>query len=102
MTQPRLGFCCKYVPQDGDAEASRALNVGAVTMAYLGRLEPKAAFDKLASVVAHNLSAFHNQVEHVAGRPPIERLHRLSSGLLPGYTHPAAQDYYRDPDLRRS
>ncbi|MBM6596261.1 apurinic/apyrimidinic endonuclease family protein [Microvirga pudoricolor] len=101
MTQSRIGFCCKYVPQDGDAEASRALNVGAVTMAYLGRLDPKAAFDKLSSVVMHNLSAFHRQVEHVGGRPSLERLHRLSSGLLPGYTHPTAQDYYRDPDLRR-
>ena len=91
MNEPRLGFCCKYVPKDGDAEIARALNVRAVTMAYLARLEPKAAYDKLADVVAHNLQAVRNQIEHVAASPKIERLHRLSSGLLPGYTHPKCQ-----------
>ncbi|MBB4038973.1 UV DNA damage repair endonuclease [Microvirga flocculans] len=77
------------------------MNTTTVTMAHLGRLTPKAAYDKLASVVAHNLDAFRLQIAHVAGRPRLERLHRLSSDLLPGYTHPGSQDYYRDPDLRR-
>ncbi|MBL0406446.1 UV damage endonuclease UvsE [Microvirga aerilata] len=97
----RFGFCCKYIPEDGDARAAREINTSTVTMAYLGRLDPKAAYDKLASVVAHNLEAFRLQVAHVAARPGIERLHRLSSDLLPGYTHPACWDFYRDPDLRR-
>jgi len=101
LVQPRLGFCCKYVPTDGDALTARALNVSAVTMAYLGRLDKTAAFDKLASVVSHNLAAIDRQIRHVGERPPIERLLRLSSGLLPGYTHPAAEAFYRDPDLRR-
>jgi len=100
MSTPRLGFCCKYIPEDGDAETSRELNVSAVTMAYLGRLDAKAAYDKLASVVAHNLKAVRNQIEVVAARPPVEHLLRLSSGLLPGYTHPACEAFYRDADLR--
>ena len=66
---PRLGFCCKFVPEDGDAESARRMNIASVTMAYLTRLEPAAAFDKLASVVAHNLAAVRRQVEHVAARP---------------------------------
>jgi UV DNA damage endonuclease len=77
------------------------MNTTTVTMAYLGRLEPKAAYDKLVSVVTHNLEAFRLQIQHVATRPQPERLHRLSSDLLPGYTHPGCQDFYRDPDLRR-
>jgi UV DNA damage repair endonuclease len=97
---PRLGFCCKFIPETGDAEAARQMNVVIVTMAYLGRLEPRAAFDKLASVVTHNLSAVRRQIEHVAMRPPVERLHRLASQLLPGYTHQSCQNYYRDADLR--
>ncbi|WP_230533452.1 apurinic/apyrimidinic endonuclease family protein [Microvirga roseola] len=101
MNNPRLGFCCKYVPGNGEADAARAMNVGSVTMAYLGRLDARAAHDKIVSVVMHNLEAFRLQVEHVASRPPIERLHRLSSDLLPGYTHPVAREAYRDPDLRR-
>ncbi|WP_114770485.1 UV damage endonuclease UvsE [Microvirga subterranea] len=97
---PRLGFCCKYVSQDGDVDSARPLNTTTVTMAYLGRLGAAAAYDKLASVVAHNLDAVHRQIEHVARRPKLERLHRISSDLLPGYTHPTAQPAYADRDLR--
>ena len=97
---PRIGFCCKFVTEDGDAEASRRMNMSSVTMAYLGRLAPKAAYDKLASVVEHNLAALRRQVDHVATRPRLERLHRLSSQILPGYTHPSCRAFYCDPDLR--
>jgi hypothetical protein len=58
MSNSRFGFCCKYIPEDGDAQAARAMNTSTVTMAYLGRLDPKAAYDKLCAVVAHNLEAF--------------------------------------------
>jgi len=100
MSQPRLGFCCKFVSANGEAEAARRMNTTTVTMAYLGRLDERAAYDKLASVVAHNLDAITRQIAHVAGRPVLERLHRLSSDLLPGYTHPSCQAFYRDRDLR--
>jgi len=100
MSHPRLGFCCKFVPQDGKADAARQMNTSTVTMAYLGRLDPKGAYDKLASVVAHNLEAVTRQIAHVAGRPALERLHRLSSDLLPGYTHPLCRAFYQDQDLR--
>lgn len=101
MHHSRLGFCCKYIPKDGAAENVREMNTTTVTMTYLGRLDEAAAYDKIASVVAHNLEAFLRQIAHVASRPKLERLHRLSSDLLPGYTHPRCRDFYRDPDLRR-
>lgn len=97
---PRLGFCCKYVSESGDAESVRSFNTTSVTMAYLERLGSAAAYDKISAVVAHNLDAVQRQIEHVAGRPKLERLHRLSSDLLPGYTHPTARQFYKDPDLR--
>jgi UV DNA damage endonuclease len=102
MTVPtKLGFCCKFIPENGDAEEARRMNLVGTTMAYLGRLEPKAAFDKLAMVVSHNLSAVRRQIENVASRPELERLHRMSSDLLPGYTHPTCRSFYADPDIRR-
>lgn len=100
MITPRLGFCCKYLPEDGAADEARQMNTMTVTMTYLGRLEAGAAYDKLLAVVSHNLDAVTRQISHVAGRPKLERLHRLSSDLLPGYTHAACQQLYRDPDLR--
>ncbi|KAA2236666.1 UV damage endonuclease UvsE [Salinarimonas soli] len=96
----RLGFCCKFIPADGDAAEAKRMNITMVTMAYLGRLGPGAAYDKVAAVVAHNLEAVRRQIEWVAGRPRPERLLRLASQILPGYTHPVARDFYRDGDLR--
>src|SRR5215212_5165135 len=97
---PRIGFCCKFIPENGDAEALRRMNAVTVTMAYLARLGPAAAFDKVSATVAHNIDSLRNQIAHVARRPPLERLLRVVSSLLPGYTHPSCQDFYRDADLR--
>lgn len=97
---PRIGYCCKFVSPEADVERERALNVRGLTMAYLGRQAPKAAFDKLSEIVRHNLAVVRNQIEEVAARPRLERLLRLSSDLLPGYTHPTARPYYEDSDLR--
>ncbi|MDQ4136202.1 MAG: UV damage endonuclease UvsE [Pseudomonadota bacterium] len=101
MTVPhaRLGFCCKFIPEDGDAEVARRMNMMGLTMAYLARLGPAAAYDKLVSVVRHNIDALRLQFEHVGSRPPLERLHRIMSSVLPGYTHPSCRDFYRDRDL---
>jgi len=96
---PRIGYCCKFVSPDADEAQERALNVRGLTMAYLGRQTPAAAFEKLSDVVLHNLSVVRAQIEEVAARPPLERLLRLSSDVLPGYTHPTAQPYYADRDL---
>jgi UV DNA damage endonuclease len=98
---PRLGFCCKFIPDDRDAETARHMNVTTVTMSYLGRLDPKRAYDKLLAVVTHNLDAIRRQIEYVAARPIIERVHRLSSQMLPGFTHPTCKEYYNDRDLRQ-
>lgn len=75
------------------------MNMRGLTMAYLARQEPAVAFDKLAEVVSHNLAALRMQIDHVAARPALERLLRIGSGLLPGFTHPTAASMYRDRDL---
>jgi UV DNA damage repair endonuclease len=98
--EPRLGFCCKFVPESGDPDETRAMNLVRTTMAHLSRLGPRAAFDKLAVVVRHNLEALRRQVTYVASLPPIERLYRISSDVLPGYTHPVAGPFYQDSDIR--
>ncbi|MFE1602813.1 UV damage endonuclease UvsE [Methylobacterium sp. ID0610] len=108
---PRLGFCCKFIPdeapdrhgtQKAAKEAALAMNVTSVTIAHLRRLDQAAARAKLGAVVGHNLAALRRQVAWVAARPPLERLLRLASSILPGYTHPEVRDLYADADFRRA
>lgn len=101
LDHPRLGFCCKYLPPDRDPEATRTMNTTGTTIAYLARQEPRAAYDRVSALVRHNLEAIRLQIAHVGTRPPLERLHRLPSDILPGYTHPDVAPLYRDRDLRR-
>jgi UV DNA damage repair endonuclease len=96
---PRLGFCCTFVTPSGDAVEAEALNMKSVTIGYLGRQTPAAAYDKLAGVVLHNLDALDRQVAHVAGLDLLERMFRIVSGFLPGWSHPAVAPLY-DAELK--
>lgn len=103
----RLGFCCKYIPPEDPAHttkvavarAAAAMNLTTVTMAHLEKLGDK-AFDKIVAAVAHNIEAQLAQIRHVAARPPVERLLRMASTLLPAYNHPLYRGFYREPALR--
>ncbi|MFC6791138.1 UV damage endonuclease UvsE [Methylobacterium komagatae] len=108
--QARLGFCCTFVLDEPPGthatlkaarEATRAMNLTTVTMAHLTKLDASARRDKLAGVVAHNLTALARQIAWVGARPPLERLLRMGSNVLPGYTHLAVQALYAEPDLRK-
>jgi UV DNA damage repair endonuclease len=99
LNQPRLGFCCTFVSPTGDAVEAEAMNMKSVTMGWLGRQPRAVAYDKLASIVMHNLDTLDRQVAHVAGLDPLERMFRVVSGFLPGWSYPAVAPLY-DADLK--
>lgn len=108
---PRLGFCCKFIPEDppgthGTPKAAQAaalaMNVAGTTMSHLKGLAPSARQEKLSGIVRHNLAALGRQIAWVGARPPPERLLRMGSHVLPGFTHPIARSLYEDPDLARA
>ena len=108
-TQARLGFCCKFVLEDppgthatlkAEREATLHMNLTSVTMAYLAKLDGSARRAKLGGIVAHNLGALVRQIEWVGARQPLERLLRMASNVLPGYTHPVAAPLYAEPEMR--
>ncbi|KQU05693.1 UV damage repair endonuclease UvdE [Methylobacterium sp. Leaf469] len=107
--EPRLGFCCKFIleapPESfktlkAAREAALEMNLSHVTMANLTRLAPADRRAKLEDLARHNLGALERQIAWVAARPPLERLLRMASNVLPGYTHPVASDIYAEPGLR--
>jgi UV DNA damage endonuclease len=96
----RIGWCCQFIPPDGDAERARRMNYGTVTIAALGRLSRPQAVEKLVEVVGRNLAALGLQLEEIAAGPPHRRMLRVFSGLLPAYTHELGRPLYREPVLR--
>jgi UV DNA damage endonuclease len=97
---PRMGWCCQYIPPDGDREATKVMNPGTVTIATLRRLDPIRMTDKLLDVVRRNLRSLHLQLAEIAQRPVYRRLLRINSGLLPAYTHEIGRPLYREPAIR--
>jgi UV DNA damage endonuclease len=100
MDQPRIGYCCLYRSPDGDAADERRLNVTGTTIAALSRMDRVPAFEKVMALVTRNLEALRSHLRQVASGPPIERLLRLDSGILPAYTHPIARWMYDEPAMR--
>lgn len=96
----RFGYCCKWLPREGDEAARKAANTRIVTVTWMGRQEPGVAAARLFEVVAHNLRATLWQVETVAKGPRANRLLRIPSDILPGFTHPAIRPFYADAGMR--
>jgi UV DNA damage repair endonuclease len=97
---PRIGFCCTFVSPSGDAEEERRLNMRRVTLSYLARQGPAQAFEKLTEVILHNLDALDAQLAFAASLPPLQRMFRIISGFLPGWSHAGTKHLYADGDLR--
>jgi UV DNA damage repair endonuclease len=94
----RIGFCCTFVSPSGDEEEQRALNMRGPTVASIVRAERPAA--KLEEVIRCNLDTLDRQIAYVGALPPLERLFRIVSGFLIGWSHPAAAGIWSD-SLRR-
>lgn len=95
---PRIGYCCTFVSPSGDEAEQRALNFRGPTIASIARQGAEAAA-RLEEIVGDNLDILDRQTETVAKLPPIERLFRIQSGFLIGWSHPALADAWT-PTLR--
>lgn len=93
----RIGTCCTFVDAGGDAEAVRPLNFRMPTIASIARSENPAV--RLEEIVRDNLDTLDRQVERMGALPRIERLFRIQSGFLIGWSHPALKDAWA-PSLR--
>ncbi|WP_434562167.1 UV damage endonuclease UvsE [Pseudomonas sp. Z5-35] len=107
MTHPRIGFACQYRHPDRGLSVSALkaiespLNPRTTTLRWMDGVAPQVARDKLLEVVAHNLDAQLRLIAYVAELPPTLRMLRLSSDLLPFYSHPKVRGFYRDPVIQR-
>lgn len=97
MAHPRIGFCCTFVSPSGNEDEQRALNMRGPTIASVARSDNPAG--RLEEIILINLDTLERQIAYVADLPPLERLFRIVSGFLIGWSHPALRDAWT-PQLR--
>jgi UV damage endonuclease UvdE len=107
MSHPRIGFACQYRHPIRSLTLAElkvvegSLNPRTTTLRWMNGVSPQQAREKLLEVVTHNLDAQLRLLAYVAELPPTLRMLRLSSDLLPFYSHPQVAAFYHDPDMHR-
>lgn len=107
MTHPRIGFVCQYRHPERQLSASALkliegpFNPRTTTLRWMESVTPHVARDKLVEIVTHNLAAQLRLLTYVAELPPALRMLRVSSDLLPFYSHPKVAHVYKDSAIER-
>ena len=96
MTQ-RIGFACKI--QDTHDKAAAGLNTGTTTITWLNNQTKDKASERLWGILDKNTNAVYRQLEWLAKLPPGARMMRISSDLLPAYTHDDWSWWYWQSDV---
>jgi UV DNA damage endonuclease len=101
MTTPKIGFACKWSELDskGQVVSVPELNTRVTTISWLNRQTKDVAEERLLELVKHNLAATKALVEKVGNLDERFRMVRLSSDILPAYTHELWSYYYKRVDV---
>jgi UV DNA damage repair endonuclease len=95
----RIGFACKI--QESPGKPNKDLNTGTTTISWLNRQTKDAACERLWNILDKNTNAVKRQLQWLAKQPPHLRMFRLSSDLLPAYTHDDWGWFYHQNDVIR-
>ena len=94
----RIGFACKFVDRTKTGfENVKDLNMGATTVAWLGRQSRQSAEKKLWEIAMQNLTATHKLIKKVGTLDEHLRMVRIGSDLIPMYTHDLYRSFWQDP-----
>jgi UV DNA damage endonuclease len=105
MTIKRIGFACKFIDRPDQVDGVNAkddckkYNTGTTTVAWLKRQSRAAAEDKLTDLMKSNIEAVKQLVTKVGTLDPELRMVRLSSDILPVYTHADYSYFWRQADV---
>ena len=101
----RIGFACKWIDfphqvngihKDDDA---KQYNTGTTTVAWLRRQSKDVAEQKLWDLMVQNIESTRKLVERVGALDDNLRMVRISSDILPVYTHDDWRYFWRRPDV---
>jgi UV damage endonuclease UvdE len=106
MTQ-RIGFACKWIDTPdqvngvGAKDDAKKYNTGTTTVAWLNRQSKQVAEEKLWDLMKSNIEATKKLVQRVGELDEDLRMVRLSSDILPVYTHVDWRYFWQLPDVQR-
>ena len=101
----RLGFACKWIdtPEQTDGlkpkDTARQYTTGTTTIAWLSRQSRAVAEQKLWDLMVSNIEATRKLVERVGTLNEELRMVRLSSDILPVYTHKDWSSFWSRSDV---
>ena len=101
----RIGFACKWIdyPHQTDGihkdDDAKQYNTGTTTISWLNRQSRDEAEQRLWDLMVGNIEATRKLVERVSTLDPHLRMVRISSDILPAYTHADFADYWREPSV---
>ena len=101
----KIGFCCKWIDRPDQTEGigpkddAKQYNTGSTTVSWLNRQTKDVAEQKLWDLMVGNIESIRRLVERVGTLDEHLRMVRISSDLLPAYTHPNWSYFWRRPDV---
>jgi UV DNA damage repair endonuclease len=105
MNTPRIGFACKWINEPAEmgglkpSSVDRDLNGRSTTMRWL-REHKSEAEQRQWDIMNHNARAALLMVERVATLPESQRMVRLGSEMLQGYTHEDWIPFWQQADVQ--
>ena len=99
----RIGFACKWIDSPHQVNGidknddAKQYNTGTTTISWLNRQSRDVAEQRLWDLMVGNIEATRRLVERVSTLDPHLRMVRISSDLLPAYTHDNYRDYWLQP-----
>ena len=107
MPTRRIGFACQYRHGQRSLTLKELkalegpLNPRTTTLRWMNSVTQAVAHAKLLEIAEHNLDAQLRLLRYVAELPPVLHMMRLSSDLLPFYSHPSVKAFYQDAGVLR-
>lgn len=105
MVLKRVGFACKYMDANQNQSAKilkdiqQRFSEKTTTIKWLDAQKKEDAETRLWAIMTHNTQAIINLIDYVGHLEPEQRMVRIGSDQLPGYTHPNWRYFWQQPDV---
>lgn len=103
----RIGFACKFLDKPEQVNGIKAkdsckiYNTGSTTNAWLSRQSKVSAEEKLWDLMVSNIESVNLLVRRVSQMDPGLRMVRISSDILPMYTHASWSYFWKRLDVEQ-